>query len=246
MSTFFKKPFLLSIGPQRAGAQYIHDYFQSRDDVCLPHDVKEVFFFDRHYQRGSHFYAEHFPINDHHRLIAEISTTAFDHPDTPGRVYDLFGDNLTLLCPLRDPIERAMAVYEDYKRYGIVTGSIEEAIAQAPQILFSSRYADHLSRWLDVFEADKIKILYYEQATSDLNAYLKTLCDIAGLDFHPPSTENSLQTAINTIKTKFCPSIENTKITTKDHKETHTWLTQRLKEEKPKLEDLLKTKIPHW
>src|SRR5262245_58826198 len=116
--SLFGKPAALSIGPQRCGTSRIHDYFKARGDVCLP-DVKEIFYFDRHFQRGPEFYAEHFKIEPQHRLVMELTTTAFDNPDAPDHVHTLFGTDVKLICPLRNPVERSKAIYADYIKYGL-------------------------------------------------------------------------------------------------------------------------------
>lgn len=247
MDSLFEKPFLLSMGPQRAGAGIVYDYLKTRDDICLPAGVKEVCFFDRHFQRGAGFYTNHFPVRAQHDWIAEISTTAFDHPDAPKRVFDLLGKDVTLICPLRDPIARSMAVYEDYLRYGIVTGRIEEAVQQAPQILFASRYADHLGRWFDVFGSDNIQILFYEDAVDDQDAYLKNLCDAMGVTYTPiPPRKRAVWDVLNGVVHHFRPQNLRNMPSIKHRIEARNWLRQRLFPEILKLETLLDCPLPHW
>ncbi|MEM7651138.1 MAG: hypothetical protein AAF204_03525 [Pseudomonadota bacterium] len=135
MSILFSKPFALSIGPQGCGADDLHEYYEARADVALP-NVREIFFFDRHVQRGPDFYREHFDEKDA-ELVMEITTTAFDHEQAPLRVQNLLGTDVKLFCPLRDPVERSLAVYRRYVRYGIVQKSLsfQEACEAAPQIV---------------------------------------------------------------------------------------------------------------
>ena len=103
----FPVPFALLIGPQRAGTTWVDRYLRSREDICLPDQVKEIFFFDRNYDRGLDFYKSHFKPDKNHRLIMEITATAFDHPQAPQRIYDTFGKNIRLICPLRHPVIRS-------------------------------------------------------------------------------------------------------------------------------------------
>lgn len=106
-SAKFDRPFALSMGPQRSATSWLDRYLRMRGDVCLPRGVKEVFFFDRYFHRGFGFYKRHYTPNSKHSLIMEISTTSFDHPEAPSRVYKIFGDQITLICPLRHPVERS-------------------------------------------------------------------------------------------------------------------------------------------
>ncbi|MCK6418877.1 MAG: sulfotransferase domain-containing protein [Alphaproteobacteria bacterium] len=185
----FPLPYALSMGPQRAGTSWLDRYLRVRRDVCLPHEVKEIFFFDRHHSRGADFYARHFKPEPHHRLVMEISTTAFDHFDAPERVAALFGTSVRLLCPLRHPVVRSYSLYLHYLRYGIVSGSLSEACAQNPQILESSRYCGHLENWLRHFPREALNIVYQEDLESNQEVFLKNVCNALGLPFMPAPQE---------------------------------------------------------
>ena len=184
--SLFPLPFALLIGPQRAGTTWVDRYLRSRGDICLPEEVKEVFFFDRNYDRGADFYKSHFNITDQHALAMEITATSFDHPYAPQRVYDLCGPDIKLICPLRYPIVRSYSLYLHYLRYGIVRGSLEEAIKQEPQILSSSHYSEHLKRWFDVFGKDNITVLFQEELEKNQKQFVTNLCDGLGIEFIPP------------------------------------------------------------
>lgn len=183
MPALFAKPFALSIGPQASGADLIRGYFKTRGDVVLP-DVQEIFYFDRHVQRGPEFYRGHFQYREAARLFMEVTTTAFDHPQAPERVRALLGPDVKLFCPLRDPVERAAAAYRHYLRYGIVKGGIEEACEQAPQILHASRYSEHLGPWLDVFKT--IHFIPYSALAERPADTLSDLCDFLDIPYSSP------------------------------------------------------------
>ncbi len=185
----FEKPFALSIGPQRAGTSWLDRYLRTRGDVCLPSHVKEVFFFDRHYSRGSDFYTSHFKPQPAHRLVMEISTTAFDHPEAPRQVYNLLGPGITMLCPLRHPVIRSYSLYQHFRRYGIFTGSLREAAAEIPQILLSSHYAAHLRRWMEYFEPSKIHVVFQEDLETNQESFVRHICTVLGLDYRPPAPD---------------------------------------------------------
>ena len=179
MNGLFSKPFALSMGPQACGSDILHAYFKARGDVVLP-KVQEIFYFDRHIQRGPDFYKSHFQDVMNAALVMELTTTAFDHPQAPQRVRDLLGKDVKLFCPLRDPVERAAAVYHQYLSYGIVKGDIVRACDQAPQILYASRYSVHLKVWLEVF--DDIHFISYRDLCHSREDTLKELCVYLGLD----------------------------------------------------------------
>lgn len=188
-------PFALSIGPQRAATSWVDRYLRARGDVCLPGEIKEVFFFDRHYHKGPEFYKGHFDPGPEHDLVMEVSATYFDTPEAPERVKETLGEDLRFICPLREPIARSYSLYKHYLRYGIVSGSLEEAIRQKPQIVESSCYADHLKRWCDVFGRERITLLFQEELESDPDSFVAHLC--AGLDITFKPVPDSMQKRIN-------------------------------------------------
>lgn len=183
--TTFPKHFVLSFGPQRTGSSWLDRYLRARGDVCLPIGVKEVFFFDRNYDLGMEFYCSHFKIGENHKNVMEISTTAFDHPDAPARVYESFGANVTLICPLRHPVDRSYSLYLHYLRYGKVSGTLQQACMQDPRILGSSQYAKHIAYWQKFFAPDSIGYLFQEELENDQVSYIRKVCDLLGLEFMP-------------------------------------------------------------
>jgi hypothetical protein len=182
-------PFALFIGPQRAGTSWLDRYMRWRGDICLPKHVKEVFFFDRNYNKGKDFYFNHFQLKNAHRLALEFTTTSFADEHAPARILETFGKRPILICPLREPVRRSYSLYVHFKRYGIVKGDIKEALTQRPDILESSRYALHLNRWADTFGKDNIKVTYQEHMKIDREEYLREVCGFLGIPYIPPSGE---------------------------------------------------------
>jgi hypothetical protein len=174
------------MGPQRAGTSWLDLYMRSRGDVCMPEDVKEIFYFDQLYTRDLDFYAGHFDPAPGQKMIMEISTTAFDTPVAPANVYNTFGQELTLICPLRNPVYRSYSLYRHYLRYGLVRGSLREAVEQIPQIVTSSRYAEHYMRWCDQFPDLSIPIVLQEDMEAELWAYVQQVCESLKLSYMPP------------------------------------------------------------
>lgn len=161
----------------------------------------------------------------------ELTTTAFDHPQAPRRVDALLGQDVKLLCPLRDPVERAIAVYNQYLSYGIVRGSFREACEQAPQILHAGRYAYHLQNWLSYF--DNIYFMSFEALHAQTHNSLKDLCDYLDLDFEKPKRRFEFPK----IFMNLCAGAHRSKFLL-DEKD-YDWLSQQMGDEVQHLENLL-------
>lgn len=175
--------FVFFMGPQRCGTTWIDRYLRARGDTCLPAQVKEIFFFDRFFARGRKFYESHFRPRRRHAIVAEVSTTAFDCADAPRRLKSLYGGGVRLICPLRHPVERSYSLYLHYKRYGLVSGTLQEACLQMPQILESSRYADHLQNWMEHFPRGNFHFLLQEELERDVESFARALCVKMGIAF---------------------------------------------------------------
>lgn len=182
-------PFGLSIGPQRCGTSWLDRYLRTRSDVCLPYDVKEVFFFDRLYTRGDAFYYSHFRPQTGQALAMEVSTTAFDNELAPQHVLETMGPDITLLCPLRHPVERSYSLYQHYRRYGLVKGNLREACAINPQIINSSRYARHLENWLKAFKRTQFKFVFQEDLALSPTLFVREVCRKLGIPYIPPGQD---------------------------------------------------------
>ncbi len=187
----FKQPFALAIGPQRSGTSWLDRYLRSRGDICMPTEVKEVFYFDRHYHRGDFFYKSHFTPKPNHRLLMEVTTTSFDCFEAPYRVKKTLGADLTLLCPLRHPVLRSYSLYLHYVRYGIVKRGLQNACNEIPQILESSHYSKHIQQWLNVFDEHTLHFFYQEDLENDQQQYLHNICCVLKIPFLPAEAKMS-------------------------------------------------------
>lgn len=206
VSEFFAdRPFALSIGPQRAATSWLDHYLRSRGDVCLPHRVKETYFLNRFYEKGCAHYAAHFRVLPAHRLRMEITTQSFDCAAAPLRTRDVLGRDVRLVCPLRHPVARSYSLYRHYLRYGIVRGSLRDAIEQVPQILTSSHYTDHLARWRDIFDETQIAFLLQEELERAPDMFVRRVC--ASLNLPYVAASPLLQYRCNASRLPVSPAI---------------------------------------
>jgi glycosyltransferase involved in cell wall biosynthesis len=173
----------ISIGPQRCGTSWIDAYLRQRGDVCLPRYVKETYFFDRYFAKGLGFYNKHFKGRNAHKTQVEMAVSYFYDSQAAQNIYETYGKDVTLLCPLRGPVERAVSHYQHYRQYGIVSGSFSEAILKHPEIIEGSRYSVYIPHWDKIFGSDKINYLFLETLKNDPKTYTQNLCAFLGIDF---------------------------------------------------------------
>lgn len=172
----------LVIGPQRAGTTWIYEYLRGRLDVGVSQRVKEVYFFDRHYERGLQWYHWHFAGATGRKWIIDIAPTYFNCPEVPHRVLSDLG-SIPIVCTLRHSARRAFSLYLLYRRYGYTRQPFQKAALEIPHILDSSRYARHLSSWIEVFGKDQVTVLFLETLAKNPTEYAEQLCGVLGMPF---------------------------------------------------------------
>ena len=132
-------------------------------------------------------------------------------------------------------------MYADYKKYGLVSGGIEEAVEQVPQILYASRYAGHLERWFTQFDRVNVHIFYYESLQHDSKSFAAALCNRLGLPFSSPADRRRLswRRLFNLSRHAQEPMPV---LAPKDEE----WLKVRLLPEIRRFEALISSKVSYW
>lgn len=177
-------PNCLVIGPMKAGTTWLHFFLESRCDVCLPYGVKETFFFDRYFDKGSSWYGSHFgyPNDVSCKRIVEVAPSYFHSESAPQRIRTVLGE-IPLIVTLRDPVKRSWSHYLHLRRYGYTREGLRVAARHYPQIINASRYAETLSRWEDHFPPCMINAVWQEDLAQDPEQYAGQVCKILGLPF---------------------------------------------------------------
>lgn len=177
-----KLPTAFIVGPMRTATTWIYEYLKIREDICLPKGVKETFFYNLHFNKGIGWYLAHFshciPAK---QLIIEVAPSYFHFKDVPERIRNTCGD-IKILVIVRNPIERSISHYLHLKSCGKITGSLQQAIEQCPEIVEASKYYHHLERWHAVF-GDNVKLINYKFLDNNPPQFVKSLCNALGIPF---------------------------------------------------------------
>ena len=177
-------PDVVVIGPMRTATTWVDEYLRLREDVTLPAETKETFFFDRHFEKGLGWYAAHFP--EHRGPAVEVGSSYFHHAEAPARIADTLG-RPRLVALLRDPVERSISHFRHLHRFGLAEPSIRTTAEHYPEVLEASRYASVLQRWERVFGAGAVALVLTEQLESDPEEFAQQLCGAFGLPYREPA-----------------------------------------------------------
>lgn len=171
-------PAFLVGGPPRTGTSWLHEVLQPH--VHLPALTKETRFFDLHYARGLDWYRNHFPCANDGRLAGEIAPTYFASPAARDRIAQAL-PGVRLVFIFRHPVQRLVSLYRLKKAYGMVGWSLESALEKDPELIGSSRYAEHLVGWQRRFPSDQIQVNLYDDLQHDPQAFVDQIADFLGM-----------------------------------------------------------------
>ena len=140
-------PSFMIIGAQKAGTTSLYNYLIEHPRI-VPALKKELFFFDKKFDKGMNWYRSRFPFRNEALITGEATPTYIFHPHAPQRIKDSI-PSIKLIVLLRNPVDRAISHYYHNLRYDIQnrrlkkligierreTLSFEEAIEKAKRIL---------------------------------------------------------------------------------------------------------------
>ncbi|MBC7236747.1 MAG: sulfotransferase domain-containing protein [Chloroflexi bacterium] len=129
-------PDFLIIGAQKSGTTAVHQYIMQHPAVVDPY-LKEVHYFDLHYDAGPDWYQANFPLQARRWLVSDVlgrpmvtgeaSPAYLFHPAVPRRIYELV-PQVKLIALLRNPVQRAYSHYHHQVRLGHLSESLEQAL----------------------------------------------------------------------------------------------------------------------
>lgn len=176
-------PNFLYVGPDKAGSSWLHEMLLKHPDVYMT-PAKDLYFFDRYYDRGLDWYVEQFRDAQDERIVGEVCQDYLFHPETAARIHDTLGPVKVMVC-LRDPVERAWSSYLYARKHGIWLEPFSEALERRPELLEHGRYATGLSRFLERFPREQVHVALFDDLTADPQAFLDDVTDFLEIDRLP-------------------------------------------------------------
>jgi len=171
-------PSFFIIGPPRTGTSWLHSVLSQR--AWLSHPTKETRFFDRHFHRGLDWYRTHYRKAATDRPAGEVAPTYFASSAARERIARLI-PHARVVCTFRDPVDRVLSLYRLKRAYGLIPWSFQDSIARDPELIESSRYADHLKAWQTTLGCAQVLATFYDDMQRDPQSYLDTLTDFVGV-----------------------------------------------------------------
>ena len=186
-------PNFIHIGPAKTGSSWLHEVLSRHPNIYMT-KAKELYFFDRYFERGLAWYETQFHgAGPEHTIVGEACPLYLPSPETPPRISACLGDNVRLMVTLRDPVERAFSHYLYMLKRGNEPSTFRRALKRRPELICSGMYATHLRRYLRYFDRDTIYIAFFDDLRRDPQAFLDQL--LSWLQMPPLILEPSQRTA---------------------------------------------------
>jgi hypothetical protein len=191
-------------GLGRAGTTWLHQQLEADPAVFTPAQ-KEIWFFDRFYDRGLDWYLAHFNAAPFGTATVDVSHDYFFHPLAPGRIARDCPQTRVLVV-LRDPVTWSLSVSrrEAVTRHGPgVTARhvFNTNLGTSACALFST----YVRMWLDRL-GDRVTFLLYEELRDDPVHFWGDVCRALGFE---PRGEVSVD-VVNDTKVPRVPGMYKT------------------------------------
>ncbi len=182
-------PNFLYIGPDKAGSSWLHETLIRHPEVYLT-PAKDLYFFDRYYDRGKDWYAEQFRDANGQAVVGEVCQDYLFHPQAPSRIAEVLGEKPRFMVSLRDPVERAWSSYLYARKHGVWPDDFMTALRTVPELLEHGRYASGLARFAEHFPREAVHLAVFDDLARDPQSYLDATTDFLGIDRMPLTDED--------------------------------------------------------
>lgn len=173
-------PNFLFVGADKAGSSWLHAVLTHHPEMFIAPE-KDLYFFDRYFDRGTAWYARHFAnATRRHAVIGEICHDYLYSEAAAERIVATLPDIRIMAC-LREPISRAKSSYLNMQRHGWVSTDFGAALDDHPHLLDHGRYGTHLARFAALLPRDRIYLGYFDDLQSDPQGFLDGILGWLGL-----------------------------------------------------------------
>ena len=174
-------PNFLIIGAQKSGTTTLWNACNAHPDVFMAPARETGFFFnDATFNNGVAFYETAFFRDwNGEKAVGEKTPEYLLFPETAERIRAVLGSDIRLIVLLRNPAQRAHSGWRHNLMMGWESLPFRAALAAEPERIATNRfalgrfgylargyYARQLKRYFDVFSADRIKIIFFDDVLS--------------------------------------------------------------------------------
>ncbi len=177
----------LFLGPDKAGSSWMFRLAAWHPQIAVP-KAKDLFFFDRFYDRGVDWYESRFPTSEQARVRLEICHDYLFSAAAAHRIHHHYPGARLLVC-LRHPVDRAVSSYHYMVRQGRVDSDFSTAIRKVDELIDHGRYGAHLSTYLSIFPREQLHVLDFDLLQADPQSFARSFFRSLGVTPEEPPPE---------------------------------------------------------
>jgi len=185
-------PDFFIVGAPRTGTTSLQNYFEEIPEIFMC--PKESGYFSQLSpgpEISEENYFNSFKLASENQIIGDATAIYLRDLETPKLIYDA-NPNSKIIILLRDPVERAFSHYLMYLRDGYESESfskkLEDYISEKPvtgnfynYIIMPSYYHESVSRYLNMFGENNVKICIYEEFSANTPKIVEEILEFLGV-----------------------------------------------------------------
>ncbi|MGZ2256677.1 sulfotransferase domain-containing protein [Roseobacter sp. A03A-229] len=174
----------LFLGGDKCGSTWLDFILRQHPDVCLANS-KELFFFDRFFDRGFAWYDRQFPTADTALRTGELCHDYLYSDVALARIGTALPAEARCLIVLRHPVERTLSHYRYLLKIGTTAAPLAETLDTHPGLIGHSLYAPYIEQALTHIGEDRLRILFHDDLARDPPGFGQQVCTALDLRFLP-------------------------------------------------------------
>jgi Sulfotransferase domain len=171
-------PSFFVVGPPRTGTTWL--YRELRKVASLPAPIKEVNFFDLRYEKGLDWYFSKFDPRVE-KVRGECAPTYFASELVRRRIFDLVPE-ARIICTFREPVSRLYSLWTMKCSNGVYDWTFEQALDRDEELIETSRYTHHLSRWQRRFGKEQVMAAFWDDLKASPQHHFDKICGFLRLE----------------------------------------------------------------
>ena len=204
-SQYYK--YLIIAGTTKAGTTSLFNWLSEHPEVYASFRKETNFFLDKEwenpsiyrYEDGIEKYGTNYSYSLAEKLYIEASPDYLYSSGTPLKIFKSL-PKAKILFILRNPFSRLISWYKFAKQIGVISQNLtfDNFIIQQiqnngsikPNILEQGLYSKYLARYFEIFDSNRLKVIFFEELASNHLEVMKDICKFCEID---PEFYNNFQ-----------------------------------------------------
>jgi len=172
----------LYLGGDKCGSTWLWHILSQHPDVSLARS-KELFYFDRFYDKGPNWYVRQFSLDSKSPRVGEICHDYLYSDTALQRIAVDLPEDSRFLITVRDPVARAISHWKYARKVGKTRLSFEEEIEFNPRVIDNSLFGKHVQNAISHLGSERVTVLDFGVLGKDPQAFGRDVSKALGIRF---------------------------------------------------------------